>query len=142
MFVFNITLSVSFRVCDNISLGARAPPPAGTPSGVEGFWPEIVRAARSLRARAPALPAKCCRAPAALIYGVSFLFACAEPSAAVWPVAWLSAQPCLHWVVFNVPNRIGEVFCIANITIEIIRHPEVSLATEKLICFVRRKRLK
>ena len=71
MFVFNITLSVSFRVCDNISLGARAPSPANTPSGVEDFWPNNCSRCALIAGEGARAPSEMRRASVKLIAAVS-----------------------------------------------------------------------
>jgi hypothetical protein len=64
----------------------------------------------------------------------------AKPGAAERPILRVFTQASFHGIIFNVSHRFREVFGISNVAVEIVRHPEPTLAPEEVVGFVRCKR--
>jgi hypothetical protein len=56
-----------------------------------------------------------------------------EPGATKHPIAGLVAQASFDWVVLNISNRIREMPMVANVTVEVVFHPELTTTIEDLI---------
>src|SRR5712691_7664652 len=65
----------------------------------------------------------------------------AKPRAAKLPVAGLFTQMRFHRIVFNVSDSLRVMVVIEYETLEGLNLPELSGATQNLVCFVRRVRL-
>src|SRR5258705_2848187 len=109
------------------------------------YWERgrLARCERAVRARmsdsgpfvcsvAPA-GARCGRAARAPSEEVElFLAILSEPSTAEWPVARLRKQTRLHRIVFDVSNSVSKMLRVSNVPVEILLHPKLSGAAERL----------
>jgi hypothetical protein len=107
--------------------GTAGVPPAATTAGV----PPAATTAGVREARAVHLELTLLRlsrrdacGPTELLEWFAAMFA--KPGAAEGPVARFRAQAGLHRIVFYVFDSIPKVFCVANIAVEVFRHPKLT----------------